>query len=267
MSTGLVFTSGKHTLNLIKNAIKMNFLSKIKGKRIWTELILILMEDSPEKILKRLQELDLLRFIYTALMFDKEKEKLFTRMYDVLKWYELLYSGKPCDRIQFYILGLVDHIKEEDILEFCRKTETTETFNKRLIENVKNIGETMLKFAVGLQMMKKSEIYKQLEPLSLEAKLFIMSKTRSEEIKKSISNYIAYKDSYKPLLTGIDLKHMGIKEGPVYKEILDHLKEAKIDLNLKTKDDEAGFIRDYVTKNSIIVEENYSSNTTDRGTE
>jgi tRNA nucleotidyltransferase (CCA-adding enzyme) len=158
-------------------------------------------------------------------------------------------------------------VKEEDVLEFCRKTETTETFKKQLVENVKYIGETMLKFAIGLQMMKKSEIYTQLEPLSLEAKLFTMSKTRSEEIKKSISNYITYKDSYKPLLTGIDLKHMDIKEGPVYKEILDHLKEAKIDLNLKTKDDEAGFIKDYITKQGIIIEENHSSETADRGPE
>ncbi|MCX5810043.1 MAG: CBS domain-containing protein [Proteobacteria bacterium] len=261
------FHIGKHTLNLIKNAIKMNFLSKIRGKRIWTELTLTLMEDSPEKILKRLQELDLLRFIYPTLAFDKEKERLFINMHNVLKWYELLYSGKPCDRIQFYILGLVDHVKEEDVLEFCRKTETTESFKERLVENAKHIGETMLKLAIGLQMMKKSEIYKQLEPLSLEAKLFIMSKTRSEEIKKSISNYITYKDSYKPLLTGIDLKHMHIKEGPVYKEILDHLKEAKIDLNLKTKDDEAGFIKDYITKHGIIIEENHSSETADRGAE
>jgi tRNA nucleotidyltransferase (CCA-adding enzyme) len=262
------FHLGKHTLNLIKNAIKMNFLSKIKGKRIWTELTLTLTEERPERILKRLQELDLLRFIHITLAFDKEKEKLFARMYDVLKWYELLYSGKPCDRIQFYILGLVDHIKEEDVLEFCRKTETTEAFSKQLIQNVKDIGETMLKLAISLQMMKKSEIYKQLEFLSLEAKLFIMSKTRSEEIKKSISNYITYKDSYKPLLTGIDLKHMGIKEGPVYKEILDHLKEAKIDLNLKTKDDEAAFIKDYAAKHGIIIiEKNHSSNAKDRGTE
>ena len=115
----------------------------------------------------------------------------------------------------------------------------------------------MLRFAIGLQMMKKSEIHKHLELLSLEAKLFIMSKTRSEEIKKSISNFITYKDSFKPLLTGVDIKNMGVREGPVYKDILDHLKEAKIDMNLKTKDDEANFIKDYITKNKIIVDENH----------
>ena len=60
---------------------------------------------------------------------------------------------------------------------------------------------------------------------------------------------------------------MHIKEGPVYKEILDHLKEAKIDLNLKTKDDEAGFIKDYIIKHGIITEESHSSETADMGPE
>ena len=38
------FKIGKHTLDLIKNAVKLNFLAKIRGKRIWTELALILQE-------------------------------------------------------------------------------------------------------------------------------------------------------------------------------------------------------------------------------
>ena len=88
------FQIGKHTLSLIKNAIKMDFLSRLKGKRIWTELSLIMLEEAPEKIVKRLQELDLLKFISPDLTFDKEKEKLFTQMHAVLQWYELLYRGQ-----------------------------------------------------------------------------------------------------------------------------------------------------------------------------
>jgi tRNA nucleotidyltransferase (CCA-adding enzyme) len=38
------FKIGKQTLNLIKNAVKLNFLSRIRGKRIWSELALILKE-------------------------------------------------------------------------------------------------------------------------------------------------------------------------------------------------------------------------------
>lgn len=247
------FQIGKHTLNLIKNAIKMNFLSKIKGKRIWTELSLIMLEDEPEKILKRLQELDLLKFISPYLIFNKDKEKLFNQMHAVFKWYELLYRGKPCDRLPYYILGLIDHMKHEEAVEFCKKTEMTETLKKRTIENIEKIRDTLVKLGTGIVGMKKSEIYKLFEPLSQEGKLFIMAKTKSEEIKKALSNYITYIDTFKTILTGEDLKKLGIKEGPLYKEILDKLKEAKIDMNLKTKEEETNFIKNHLLEKGIEV--------------
>jgi tRNA nucleotidyltransferase (CCA-adding enzyme) len=57
----------------------------------------------------------------------------------------------------------------------------------------------------------------------------------------------------KPVFTGEDLKKLGIKEGPVYKEILETLKDAKIDLNLKTKEDEESFVKKYIIDHGIIV--------------
>jgi tRNA nucleotidyltransferase (CCA-adding enzyme) len=253
------FHIGKHTLSLIKNAVKMNFLSKIQGKRIWTELTLILGEEEPEKVLKRLQDLDLLKFIYGRLTFDKEKERLFVQMRMVSKWYDLLYRGKQSNKVEFYILGLTDGLKDEDVLGFCKTTEMSEPLRKRVLDDSRAIKETMLKFLFQLSAMKKSAIFRQMEPLSEEAKLFIMAKTRSDEVKKIISNYITYADSLKPSLTGKDLKNMGIREGPIFKEILESLKEAKIDRGLKTREDEIGFISDYLRYNARPAEQNHKA--------
>jgi len=247
------FHIGKHTLNLIKNAIRMNFLSKIKGKRLWVELSLILLEDEPEKILKRLQDFGLLKFISSSLTFDNEKEKLFHKMHDVLKWYELLYRGKPVDKPFYYILGLIDTMKDEEIIEFCRETDLSESFKKKLIETVEKLRETMVKLTTGIHSMKKSEVYMTVASLPQEAKLFIMAKTKVVELKKMISNYITYGDTFKTILTGEDLKKMDIKAGPLYREILDRLWEAKIDMQLETKDDEINFVKHHLMKKGIIL--------------
>ncbi|MCX8023028.1 MAG: CBS domain-containing protein [Syntrophorhabdaceae bacterium] len=238
------FHIGKHTMNLIKNAVKMSFLSKIRGRRIWAELSLILLEENPEKVLKRLQELDLMRFIYPNLLFGKEKEKLFIQMHGVYRWYELLYKGKRCDKLEYYLLGLLDNMREEDVVEFCRMMEMAEPIKRRLLNNVSRVKETVLKFAFELYTMKKSLIHRHLEGLSQEALLFIMARTRSDEIKKVISNYITYAENYKPLLTGKDLKNMGIPAGPIYRDILEKLKDAKIDMGLKTKEEEFNFVKE-----------------------
>jgi len=247
------FQIGKHTLNLIRNTIKMDFLSKLKGKRIWAELSLIMLEEAPEKILKRLQELDLLKFISPNLTFERENEKLFHQMHAVLQWYELLYRGKPCDTQAFYVLGLLDHMSLEQVEDFCKRTEMMESFKKRILENTGRYRDAMAKLPAAIYTGKKSEIHKVLEPLSQETMLFIMAKTKSQEIKKAISNYVTYKDVLKPIISGADLKKLGIKEGPVYKEILETLKDAKIDLNLKTKEDEEIFVKQYIIDHNIII--------------
>ena len=248
------FQIGKHTMNLIRNAVRMNFLARMRGKRLWAEVSLILHEEEPEKILRRLQELDLLRFISPNLVFDREKVRLFHQMHDVYRWFELLYKGGSCERIPYYALGLVEHMRPDEIVDFCRRTEMTERLRKKTVSDMVRIRETLTRLSYEGANMKKSEAYRMYEGLSQEARLFMMARTRSEEVKKSLSNYITYSETFRPLLTGEDLKRMDIKEGPVYREILDKLWEAKVDRNLRTRDEEVVFVNTYLSEKGITSE-------------
>ncbi|HNT44479.1 MAG TPA: CBS domain-containing protein, partial [Syntrophorhabdaceae bacterium] len=247
------FKIGKQTLNLIKNAVKLNFLARMRGKRIWTELALILREDAPEAILARLAELDLLRFISPDIVFNKDKEKLFAQMHGVYQWHEFLYQGKTVDKVQFYILAIVDNMKLSDIAEFAARMEISERFRRHTMENVERLRLAMARFSQGVAGIKKSEVYRLLDGLSREALLFIMARTRSQEVKKAISNYITHHDSFRPFTTGNDLKRLGVPEGPLYKEILEDLKDAKIDMDLKTKEAESHYLETYLGERGILT--------------
>jgi tRNA nucleotidyltransferase (CCA-adding enzyme) len=244
------FQIGKFTLNLVKNTIRMGFLSRIKGSRMWSELALILAEENPGAVLKRLQELDLLKFIYPQLAFDAEKEKLFREMDTVLKWYILLYKGK-LNQTFYYLLGFVDHVGLKDVGELAGKLELSETMRNKLENDVDKTRKVMAKFGAAIRTMKKSEIYRELEILSLEARLFTMAKAQSDDMKKAISNFITYADTFKPFLSGKNLKQMGVKEGPVFGEILDALKDAKIDLALTTREQEIAFVHQYIHERGV----------------
>jgi tRNA nucleotidyltransferase (CCA-adding enzyme) len=244
------FQIGKFTLNLVKNTIRMGFLSRIKGSRMWSELALILAEENPGAVLKRLQELDLLKFIYPQLAFDAEKEKLFREMDTVLKWYILLYKGK-LNQTFYYLLGFVDHVGLKDVGELAGKLELSETMRNKLENDVDKTRKVMAKFGAAIRTMKKSELYRELEILSLEARLFTMAKAQSDDMKKAISNFITYADTFKPFLSGKNLKQMGVKEGPVFGEILDALKDAKIDLALTTREQEIAFVHQYIHERGV----------------
>jgi tRNA nucleotidyltransferase (CCA-adding enzyme) len=244
------FQIGKFTLNLIKNAIKMGFLARIKGSRMWSELALILKEEDPAAIFKRLQELDLLKFIHPRFTFDADKEKLFREMNTVLKWYTLLYKGK-LNLALYYLFALVDHANTKDVTEFGEKLDLSESMRRKLASEIEKTRKVLARFAAAIRTMEKSEIYRELEVLSLEARLFIMAKTQSDETKKAISNYITYADSFKPVLSGKNLKQMGVKEGPIFREILEALKVAKIDRSLVTKEQEMEFVHAYMNERGM----------------
>lgn len=235
------FQIGKYTLNLIRNAAKMGFLSKIRGSRVWRELSLMLLEENPASMLKRLAELDLLKFVFPGLSFGRDRERLFREMETVLKWYALLYKQR-CSPVLYYLLGLVNGMPLDQVAAFGRKMEITESTRKRFLADVERVRETMSALAIGLPHMKKSAIYRLLEALSREAQLFMMAKATSQEAKKTVSNFITYADTIKPHLTGKDLKQLGVKEGRFLGEVLDALKMAKIDENLKTREQEERFV-------------------------
>jgi tRNA nucleotidyltransferase (CCA-adding enzyme) len=61
------FRISKHTQNMIKTAVAMRLFDRLTGERIYTELVLMFAEAEPIKGLKRMKELDLLKFIHLSL--------------------------------------------------------------------------------------------------------------------------------------------------------------------------------------------------------
>ena len=139
--------------------------------------------------------------------------------------------------------------------DLSRRLVASESVRKKLPHEVVAVGEVTGRLSTAIRFMKKSEVYKQLELLSQEGRLFVMAKVRSEEVRKAVSNYITYAEGFRPLMTGVDLLAIGIKEGPVFREILEALKEAKIDRNFTTKQQESAFVVEYMKEHHVGVEE------------
>jgi len=74
----------------------------------------------------------------------------------------------------------------------------------------------------------------------------MMAATKKETAKRSISNYFTRLRYVHTLISGKDLKNMKIEPGPVFREILQTILEAKLNGKLKTKSDELAFVRKYV---------------------
>lgn len=239
------FQIAKHTQNLMKNAVRMGFLERLSGRRIFSEIVLILEEEFPLPALKRMRDFNLLPVLHPKIKFDKEVESLFEQIHHVISWFDLLFLKEKYNRWIIYFWGLLDSLKKEDIEEVCKRLDLNEKIQRRLIEGKYQAEQALLRIFYWINSginPKRSEIYELLHTLSTETILFMMAKTTQNETRRFISLYFTQLKDTKPLLKGSDLIEMGIKPGPVIKKILNELLIARLDEKVITREDELRYI-------------------------
>lgn len=241
----LKFQIGKHTQNLMKNAVKMGIFSRLSGGRILSEFILICQEEDPIPALKRMRDFNLFPFLYPHLRLDEEKIALFEQIHHVLSWFDLLFLDEKYERWLIYFYGLIDSLKEEEGMELCERLMMSDRLKKRVIEGKREAELTLLQFFSWINAgkePKRSEIYSILHPLATEVKLFMMAKTTQTTTRRYISLYFTQLKDMKPILKGGDLIRMGMKPGPSIRKGLEDLLRARLDEQVITLQDELQYI-------------------------
>ncbi|HAY22850.1 MAG TPA: polya polymerase, partial [Desulfobacterales bacterium] len=231
------FKITKLTANLIENAGRINFFDRLSGTRLFSELKLILMEENPIPAISRLAEFDLLKFIHPMLRYDANTTWLLDQIRGVLSWHDLLFLEDSYERWYVYFLGLIEPLKEEQLLELTRRLNMQTKFAETLLW-AKGAADHTLFRLYQRENPSPKEIYYLLHELSTEFLLYMMAKTRREGSKKAISLFITQLRNVRPHLAGKDLLDMGYEPGPRYKRILQHLLDAHLDGQVQTKEDE-----------------------------
>jgi tRNA nucleotidyltransferase (CCA-adding enzyme) len=236
------FRLGGHTERLIKSAVKMNLFDRVYGRRFFNELRLLLAEENPLPIIRRLAQFDLLKFLLPSLRLDQRLANILEDTKRTLDWYKLLYLDRPYRAWLVYLLALVARIPLREVTDFCDRFEVPERYRDLLLEEkveVRRIVKTFNQRAV----LQPSEIYWLLQDLSEEGLLHLMSMTRKKSGKKAISTFVTNLRKTGTELRGADLKEMGYQPGPIYRTILNHLLEARLDGFIQNRADEIEFVR------------------------
>lgn len=247
----LRFHIAKHTENLIKNAVKMNFLDKLGGKRLLNELIIILREKEPLGAVERMAALGLLHFIHPGLVFSAENRRLFEEARKVIDWFDLLYLERSYEHWAVYLLILTDNLDHEQFRDMCIRLAVNQHHREILCEMRKQGAhtlDTMQKWAVRRRDISRSELYYSLRELPVEILLYMMTKTTSDAVKKYISLYVTQLQNTRCLTTGKDLQAMGVPEGPIYRQLLDMLLTARLNNEALSKEDETRLIGEFLQK-------------------
>lgn len=237
------FRLGKDTAALIAGAVKMNLFERLSGHRLLEELKLLLSEREPKQAIKRLAELHLLKFIHQKLSWSDRLNKLLDALDETIDWYRLLYLDRKMETWLVYMMGFLELLPERAVKDVLKRFPFSEQEAARL--KMARVGcHKVIRRLATKRSLKPAEAYRLLLGLSDETLLLLMAKSKGETVKRQVSAFLTTYQQVKPILTGADLKAMGLKPGPKFKEILDRLLDARLNGEIKTESEE----RELVTK-------------------
>lgn len=235
------FKIGKLTLALIKNAVSINSFKDMSPRRLFLELKLLMMEKDPLQLIERMEDLGLLQVIHPKLRLTDDLLTLFQEIDAVLSWYDRLYLDEPYDPWKIYWLGLTSPLESTSLIAMAEKAQVSEQEGLGLIHQRRK-AKDVLDQLFRLDEENLFGVYTLLSEYDTELILYLMAKTSNRRIKRQISLYFSRLRDVKSFLRGRDLKALGIPPGPVYKEILDRLLEARMNGQIHTREQELSLV-------------------------
>lgn len=218
------------TLKLLKRNVAM--LSTVSGDRIRHELELVLKEEEPENAIKRAGKLGVLNRLHPSLKGDDWLAETFA-----LARERCLPDNPPPNLYLALLAYRLTADETEQLISYLRLTKAT----AQLLRDTSAIKAKIKELsAPGLA---PSLVYDFLHGYSLTALTAGALGAASPTAAEHIELYMNVLRHVNPVLSGDDLKKLGVPEGPKIKDVLQALREARLDGKLDSKEDEEEMVR------------------------
>ena len=235
----LGFTIEERTAELIEDALPM--LSRVTGERIRHELYLILGEREPERVLCRLDGLNVLAQLQGRLAcgedvwtwFGQLRDTLATGIWDV----ETEEDGRPTPGL--YLALFCYHLPRAEMEAFAGylKIFRIDLTLLRQVADLKDAGAKL-----DQPGLANRQIYALFRHSSSASRLIFWLCTRSQRVRDRLRLYETQLRHVRPVVDGEYLKSLGLKPSPLYSRLLNAVRDARLDGELDTVEEEKALI-------------------------
>lgn len=232
------FYMDSQTENFARKAIGMELVDELTASRVREELVDLLSESKPWRVVMRLDNLKALKTINPQL---KSTPYVIKRLKNIQLSYEKLknkFSPKPLRWI-VNLIGLLYDLSQKDVEKWCNKMRMKKKFAEKIIQGTSELKDIVK--SLRIRKIKNSQIFKILNGLFDES--IIVIHALFPNVREKVEKYISELKYIKIYSSGQDLIDMGFKPSPVFKEVFDLLLQAKLNGLIKNKDDEISFIK------------------------
>jgi tRNA nucleotidyltransferase (CCA-adding enzyme) len=233
------FHIGPETMSIVPEA--KGLVDLLSAERVRHELDLILGEEKAVSMVDRLAELDLLRPVHPVLKWNKKTHQRFLK--GLNSFAEVPLKSKPAilDRCflgwHFWLMGIdLNDLKSlEQRLHF-----RAILYNS--LEAASGLSATLPSYA-GI---KPSQCVSKLDEMPIPAAYAVFMTARDGKVRQSLYNYLETWRHVKPKTNGHDLEKRGLIPGPRYQQILQQLRNAWLDGDVNSEEEEIKLLDELV---------------------
>jgi tRNA nucleotidyltransferase (CCA-adding enzyme) len=234
------------TEELIGNALDL--LERVSAERVRHELELLLAEAEPERAFCRLAELGVLAVLNPDLHCNDWFMTKAVELRDQMRQMQNPASHAPPPMMlapdaapRLYLALLTYNMPSESFQTFIGKYHLRKSYRDLLGETARLRKQLPHLDRNGL---KPSEVVAILDETSDEARLLIRVATDSWLVRQRLDQYQRRLRQIRSILTGDDLRQMGLPPGRFYSQILTRLRAAHLDGEIASREDEKRLVRD-----------------------
>ncbi len=227
------FSIEEETEALMNYSITRGYPTRLSNERILKELKCILSE---------VQSIEILRCIVTLGLWQ-----LFFRGHTLSSLaYEKLLKVKKygSDEIELKILALMEDLGDKDARGIFRPY-------RALYKNLKLYQDNNYKILYpidGARAVGPGELYRAFSGLEDTTLKYIAITADTEEYREKVAKYLQDIRDFKFYITGGDLKALGIKPGPRYRDILERTRIRSIEQNVYDREGQLKILKCVITK-------------------
>jgi tRNA nucleotidyltransferase (CCA-adding enzyme) len=236
--TRLGFRMDGDTLAQCRDAVRQRIPERLSSHRLLNELRLLLSDAQPRAGAARLGALALLQFVHPNLAWTAGSEKLFEAVRTTLNQFRRAADPSPHPEAwHIYLMALMEGLSLRAVREAAKRLGLPARDAEQMAA-ARGTASAVLRRLAKRPPPKPSAIFHLLAGLADETVLFLAARAASGAVKRRLAAYRTTYRHAKPLLTGADLKALGLRPGPRYKKILDRLLAARLDGEVRTEADE-----------------------------
>lgn len=239
------FSLSRETRALVQGVTKMDLLQRLSKHRLTDELRLVLSDREPRKAIALMDDLDVLSCLHPDLKLTPRLNNLLKAAEEALDWYRLLYLDRPMEGWLVYLMAILQVLPDQMVGEMLKRIELSAR-HEAAVRAGRFDGHRIFREIGRRPAVPPALVYRALSGIADETLVFLMAKSKSEHVKRQFSAYVTTYQRMRPVLTGDDLKQMGIKPGPVYRRILSKLLDARLNAEVRSEDEERALVRSLI---------------------